>query len=110
MALNPVQVAFVREVVRPLVERIILHCNQLDAFIADYDNQQTPIPNSGSTPLDDNNDGTAPRIDAPQLTGDQIGALRTFVGNMRAAVSAGSYNALVSVSVRSVEAILRGGV
>ena len=107
MPLNPVQVKFANEVVRPFIEKIILHCSQLDAFISDYDNQQTPLPSSGATPIDDNATGTAPREDAPTLTGAQIGAFRTFVGNMRAQVSAGNLASLIEASVRPLEAILR---
>lgn len=42
MPLNPVQVKFVNEAVRPMVERVIFFRSQLDAFVQDFDNQQTP--------------------------------------------------------------------
>jgi hypothetical protein len=107
MALTPVQVGFVTEAVRPTVEMLILFRSRLDAFILDFDNQQTPLP-TNATVLDDNVSGTAPRTDAPQLTGAQVTALRTFCGNMKGQLSDANLATLVSVSVRSVETILRG--
>ena len=107
MPLNPVQVRDVQEMIRPMIEEIILLCDTFDTFIRDYDNQQTPIPNTGSTPLDDNADGTAPRSDAPTITGAQVGQLRTFVGNMRAQVSAANLNALIELLAQPLAAILR---
>lgn len=106
MALNQVQVTFVNEVVRPHIERLIRLSSELDAFIADYANQQTPLPTDG-TVLTDNADGTAARADAPQLTGAMVANLNTFSVNMRANISEAAYNALVAAAVRPVETILR---
>lgn len=108
MALNPVQVKFINEAVRPTIEKLILFRSQLDAFVLDFDNQQTALPTNG-TVLDDNQDGTAPRTDAPQLTGAQVSQLRTFCANMRDQISGTALNTLVALSVRPVETILRSG-
>src|SRR5687768_392321 len=104
MALSEVQVKFVNEVVRPMIERVILFRSQLDAFVLDkiervilfrsqldafvldFDNQQTPVP-TNATVMDDNSSGTAPRTDAPQLTGAQITSLRNFCAGMRDQIS-----------------------
>jgi hypothetical protein len=107
MALTPVQVNFVNQAVRPTIEQLILFRSRLDAFILDFDNQQVPLP-TNATVLDDNDTGTAPRADAPQLTGAQVSALRTFCFNMKGQLSDANLATLVSVSVRSVETILRG--
>jgi hypothetical protein len=106
MALNPVQVVFVNEVVRPHIERLIRFASELDAFIADYANQQTPLPTDG-TVLTDGEGGVAARTNAPQLTGATVASLNTFTVNMRANINAAAYNALVAAAVRPVEAILR---
>jgi len=104
MPLNQVQVAFVQEAVRPMIEQIILFRSRLDAFVLDFDNQQTPLPTTAAV-LDD--DGAAPRSDAPTLTGTQVSALRGFCANMRDQVTAGQLNTLISTAVRSMEDILR---
>ena len=106
MALTQPQAKFVNEAVRPMIEKLILFRSQLDAFVLDFDNQQAPLP-TNATVLDDNADGSAPRADAPQLTGAQVSQLRTFAANMRDQISGTALNTLVSVAVRPVEAILR---
>ena len=106
MALNPVQVKFVNETVRPMVENIIRFRSEMDAFVLDFDNQQNPLPTNAAA-LDDNSDGTAPRTDAPNLTGAQCTQLRNFCVGMRDQVSATALNTLINVAVRSLESILR---
>lgn len=108
MALNTVQVKFVNEAARPMIERLILFRSQLDAFVIDFDNQQTPLP-TDATVLTDNEAGTAARTDAPQLTGAQMNQLRLFCANMRDQISGTALNTLVGLSVRSIETILRSG-
>lgn len=108
MALNPVQVQFVR-VARQVVERVILFRSQMDAFVLDYDNQQSPLPTTAAV-LDDNDAGTAPRSDAPQLTGQQVQQLRNFCAGMRDQVTAANLNTLISVAVNDLESILRNQV
>lgn len=106
--LTPVQVTFVNEVVRPQIERIILSLDELDAFILDYDNQQTPIAGASADTLNDGPGGTTARTDAPVLTVQNITNLRTFCGNMRSQVTAAQLNALVTLAVRDVRSIRRG--
>jgi hypothetical protein len=106
MALNQVQVQFVNDVVRPMVEKLIRFRSEMDAFVLDFDNQQTPLP-TNATVLDDNAGGTAPRTDAPNITGAQVSNLRTFCANMRDQITPTSLNTLISVAVRPVEVILR---
>jgi hypothetical protein len=106
MALNQVQVKFVNEAIRPMIEKLIRFRSELDALVVDFDNQQTPLPTDG-TVLTDNTDGSAPRADAPQITGAQATALRTFCAGMRDQINASAHNILVQLSVRSVEQILR---
>ena len=106
MALNPVQVAFVNETCRPLIEKLIKARYELDAFVLDFDNQQTPLP-TAATDLDDNSNGTAPRTDAPTLQGDQMTQLRNFAANMRDQISSVALDSLVALSVRPVAAIIR---
>lgn len=106
MALNQVQVKLVNEVVRPWIEQVIRMTSQMDAFLLDMNNQQVPLPTTAVN-LDDNADGTAPRADAPVLTGQMVENLRLFTTTMRGAVSAQALQQLVSASVRPVEQILR---
>jgi DNA gyrase/topoisomerase IV subunit B len=106
MALNQVQVKFVGEVIRPMIEELILFKSKLDAFVLDFDNQQTPLP-TNATVLDDNDAGTSPRTDAPQLTGTQSANLRTFCANMSSQITPTQLAALVNASARPVEHILR---
>lgn len=106
MALNQVQVKFVNEAVRPMIEKLILFRSQLDAFVLDFDNQQTALP-TNATVLDDNADGSAPRADAPQIQGTHVSQLRTFCLNMRDQISGAALNTLVQLAVRDVDTILR---
>lgn len=105
MPLNPVQTQFVGTS-RQMIERLIRFRSELDAYVLQYANQQTPVPVDG-TVLDDNPSGTGPRADAPQLTGTNLANLNTFCTNMRGQLSAANLDVLVRLSVRSVEAILR---
>jgi hypothetical protein len=106
MALNPNQVRFVNEVARPMIEKLIRFRSELDAFVMDYANQQTPLP-TNAVSLDDNADGTAPRMDAPTLQGSHVASLNTFCTNMRDTISGATLNTLIQLSVRPVETILR---
>jgi hypothetical protein len=104
MPLNQVQVDFVQEAVRPTIEEIILFRSKLDAFVLDYDNQQSPLPTTAAI-LDDN--GASPRTDAPTLTGANVQSLRTFCANMRDQITPTSLNTLVALSAQPLEHILR---
>ena len=106
--LNEVQRAYINEVVRPMIERLIRFRYELDAFVLDADNQQTPIPNVADT-LNDGPGGTVPRSDAPTLQGTNVTQLRNFSANMRDQINAASQNALVALAVRDVQSIIRSG-
>lgn len=108
MALTQVQVRFVNDTVRPMLESLILFHDRLKNFVDDYDNQQSPLP-TDATVLTDNTDGSAARADAPQLTGANVQSLRTFCANMRDQVTTANRNALIAVMVRDLNTVLRGG-
>lgn len=104
--LNEVQRAYINETVRPMIERIILFRDELDAFVLEADNQQTPIPNVADT-LNDGTGGITPRTDAPTLQGTHVTQLRNFAAGMRDQISGAALNALVALSVRDVRTITR---
>lgn len=106
MALNQNQVKFTNEVIRPMIEKLIRFRSELDAFVIDYANQQTPLP-TNAVSLDDNSDGSAPRTDAPTIQGTHAASLNTFCTNMRDTISGAALNTLVQLSVRPVEQIIR---
>lgn len=105
--LNEVQRAYINGTCRPMIERLIKLCDELDSFLLEAANQQTPITNNGDD-LGDGASGTAPRTDAPKLTGAQIASLVTFATNLRAQINASALNTLVSVAVRDVATINAG--
>lgn len=89
-----------------MIEKLIRFRSELDAFVVDYANQQTPLPTTAVS-LDDNTDGTAPRTDAPTIQGSHVASLNTFCTNMRDTISGPALNTLVQLAVRPVESILR---
>jgi hypothetical protein len=105
--LNEVQRAFVNEAARPMIEKLIRFRYELDAFVLDADNQQAAISTAADV-LNDNLDGSAPRADAPQLQGAHLLQLRNFAAAMRDQINGTALNALVALSVRSVNTIMRG--
>lgn len=105
-ALNEVQRTFVGDVARPMVERLIAFRAELDLFIQDYDNQQAPVLNNADQ-LGDNAAGTAPRTDAPILTGANLASLRTFCGNMVTQLSDANRNAMIALAVRDLRTIVK---
>ena len=110
MALNQVQVDFVNEVARPHFEAMVKMIDGLDIFIADYDAIQgsaDALPED-ATVLDDNADGTAPRADAPQLTGLLVKQLRNFSNTMSGTVNAAQKDILIAAMVRGLATVLRG--
>lgn len=106
MPLNQVQVQFVREAARPMINVLILFHSKLNAFVADYDNQQTPLATTAAV-LDDNESGNGPRIDVPTIQGLQIQQLRNFCASMRDQITAVSLNSLIALSDRPLETIIR---
>jgi len=107
MPLNEVQVKFVNEAARPLIEELVrIKMTILDPFVVDFDNQQDPLP-TDATILDDGNGGEAPRTDAPKLTGANVTALRNFANNMANQISDVDLAAMVELAVRPVAQIIR---
>lgn len=104
--LNPVQVAFVNETIRPMVESLVKMKFRLDAFNLDYDNQQTPIVEDGDD-LGDGVDGLVPRVGAPVWTGTKASQMRTVTGNMAATLSGATLDAMIALMVRDL-AIVTG--
>jgi len=108
MALNQVQVDFVNEAARPHMEEIIRALHVLDTFVADYDAIQgsaDALPED-ATVLDDGAGGTAPRTDAPQLTGVQVKTLRDLSNSMSAVVIQATKTVLISKMVRPLSQVL----
>ena len=106
MPLNEVQVKFVNEAIRPVVETLIKVESQLSSFVLDFDNQQNPIPTDG-TVLDDGAGGAAPRADAPQVTGANATQFREFANNMATQINGAALADLIKLAVRPVSVIIR---
>lgn len=107
MPLNTVQQDFVNGAARPHMETLVRILHELDSFVADYDALQAtgdalPI---DATVLDDA--GSAPRDDAPNLTGADLQNLRDFSANMSAVVGAAAKQTLIARMVRSLSKVLR---
>lgn len=108
MALNQVQVTFVNEAVRVHMERFVLALEVLDTFAADYaaiQGSADALPED-ATVMDDNAAGTAPRADAPQLTGAQIKTLNDLSVSMSAVVTPSVKTTLISKMVRPLAVVL----
>lgn len=108
MALNQVQVKFINEAARVHMESIVKALHTLDTFVADYDALQATadaLPED-ATVMDDNTTGTAPRADAPQLTGLNVKQLRDFSASMSAVVNAAAKQVLVGKMVRPLGTVL----
>ena len=104
--LNEVQRRYTNEVVRPMIESLIRFRYELDAFVLEADNQQYPIANVAED-LNDGDNGTIPRSDAPVLKANNITQLRNFASGMRDQINVASLNALVALAVRDVQNIVR---
>lgn len=109
MALNQVQADFVNNAARPHMEEVVKALHVLDTYVADYDALQAsgdalPV---DATVLDDAL--TAPRDDAPQLTGADLQNLRDFSANMSAVVGATAKQVLIGKMVRTLNNVLKVG-
>ena len=104
--LNEVQVAYVNEVVRPMIERLVRVYSQLDAFVLEAGNQQDAIANTADQLADE--DGSTARTDAPALTGQHVAQLLTFATNMRDQINGAALNTLIALMVRDYETVIRG--
>jgi histidine ammonia-lyase len=107
MALNQVQQDFVNGAARPQMEVIVRILHELDTFVEDYDALQgsaDALP-TDSTVLDDA--GSAPRDDAPELTGAQLQTLRNVSENMSLEINAATKDTLISKMVRPLAIVLK---
>ena len=103
--LNEVQIAFTNEVVRVGIEDLIAIRYKLNALALELANQQSPILDNAEV-LNDG-DGTSPRTDAPNLTGQNVAQLKTFVDTMVGNIDDTALSALVTLAVRSVSVIIK---
>ena len=102
--LSTIQKKFVQETCRPMIEELIKMRYKLDAFVKDYDNQQTPI--VANEEILNDGVGDNPREDAPNLTGTRLSQLRTFSNNMLNQIDS-SISVLVELSVRDLYTIIK---
>ena len=105
--INEVQRLFVQEAARVMIEDLIRVKAAADAFVADYDNQQTPITENAEV-INDAVGGAGPRLDAPNITGNDILALRNFSSNISDQISSVAEQSLIELAVRPVDSIRRG--
>jgi len=107
MALNQVQQDFVNGAFRPFLETVIKFIHDADTFNADYNALQAgpdALPED-ATVLDD--DGVAPRSDAPELTGLNVKQLNDFVASMSAVLTPTAKQVLIGKMVRSLNLVLK---
>ena len=104
--LNEVQRRFVNEGARPHIEKLLLAKHLMDTFILDATNLSDAIANNTDILAD--GDGTSPRTDAPQLTGQNLAQLVTYTALAADQIDGVFKNALIKLSVRRLETILKG--
>lgn len=105
---NQVQRDFINNAARPHMEEMIRMIHVLDTYIADYNALQASadvLPTTAAI-LDDGTD-TAPRDDAPQLSGEDLANMATFSANMSAVVGAVAKQTLIGKMVRNLNSVLR---
>ncbi len=105
--LDPVQVAFINETVRPMLEALVKFKFRVDAFVLDYDNQQNAIATTADD-LGDDPSGTAPRIGAPTWTGTRLGQFRTLSGSMADALDGTTLDVMIELMVRDLNNVIGG--
>jgi hypothetical protein len=105
--INQVQRTFVQGSARQHIETVIRFKSLLDSYVDDYDNQQTPIAETADI-INDNRDLTAPRDDAPNLTGNDLKTLRDLSQIMSNTLDTAYENDLISLAARPVSSIRRG--
>ena len=103
--LDPVQVAFMNETVRPTLESLVRFKFQIDTFILDYDNQQNAIATT-ATDLGDGVDGTAPRVGAPVWTGTRLAQFRTLSGSMADALDGTTLDVMIELLVIALKNVV----
>ena len=105
--LDPVQVAFMNETIRPALEALVKFKFRADAFVLDYDNQQNAIATTADD-IGDATDGLAPRTDAPIWTGTRLAQFRTLIGSMADTLDGTTLNVMIELMVRDLN-IVTGG-
>ena len=106
--LDPVQVAFMNETVRPALEALVKFKFRADAFVLDYDNQQNAIATTADD-LGDDSSGTAPRVGAPTWTGTRLAQFRTLVGDMADQLDGPTLDVMIELMVRSLNVVVGPG-
>ena len=105
--LDPVQVAFINETVRPALEALVKFTFRADSFVLDYDNQQNAIVTDGDD-LGDGAGGTVPRVGAPVWTGTRLAQFRTLVGSMADALDGATLDVMIELMVRDLNNVIGG--
>ena len=103
--LDPVQVTFINNTVRPMLDALVRAKFRLDAFVLDYDNQQNAIDTTADD-LGDGVDGLVPRVGAPVWTGTRLAQFRTVTGAMADALDGATLNVMVELLVRDLSQVL----
>ncbi len=106
--LDPVQVAFMNETVRPALEALVKFKFRADAFVLDYDNQQVAIATTADD-LGDDPSGTAPRIGAPVWTGTRLLQFRTLIGSMADTLDGATLDVMIELLARDLNQVLGSG-
>ncbi len=106
--LDPVQVAFMNETVRPALEALVKFKFRADAFVLDYDNQQTAIVTDADD-LGDDPSGTAPRVGAPVWTGTRLDQFRTLIGSMADTLDGPTLDVMIELMVRDLNSVVGSG-
>ena len=106
--LDPVQVAFMNETVRPALEALVKFKFRADAFVLDYDNQQVPIDITADD-LGDDPTGTAPRVGAPIWTGTRLDQFRTLIGSMADTLDGTTLDVMIELMVQSLNNVVGPG-
>ena len=105
--LDPVQVAFINETVRPMLEALVKFKFRADAFVLDYDNQQNAIVTDADD-LGDGVDGQVPRVGAPTWTGTRLAQFRTLNGNMADALDGATLDVMIELMVHDLNQVIGG--
>ena len=107
MALNQVQQDFINNAARPHMESMIRIVHELDTFIADYDALQATADALAVDAVVLDDAGSAPRSDAPNLTGADIQNMRNFSQNMSLVIGNTAKTVLIGKMVRSLNTVLK---
>ena len=105
--LDPVQVAFMNEAVRPMLEALVKFKFRADAFVLDYDNQQNAIATTADD-LGDGVDGLTPRVGAPTWTGTRLAQFRTLNGNMADQLDGATLDVMIELMVNALHNVVGG--